>query len=526
MMNTKQTEALRNILFGLINDISNANVSIQNRKMWISWIMGDVKIPLSEFKQNLVQAFKILYTKRIQEQKIDVIPQAIKDILLAKDWLDIPKNNISNQVNDIKGISEATKAELILGFENDQNLIQQFLELRELYIGGTQVQERLGATTDSPLTAEGIQATVRAYLDPKVQYNRGVMYETGRGVTKDERTAFVWYKMAAAQGYLLAQSSLGSLYATGRGVTRDDRAAVRCFEEAAEAGDARAQFNLGIMYTTGRGIESRDALYYESRGRYWYEKAAEQKYAKAERNMGLMCETGRGGCIKSDEEAFWWYKKAAQNGDAIAQCALASMYAAGRGCNKDEQEALKWYVKAAHQGDARAQSQLKTIKEMAEGGNIRLQYQLGVMYLELEDVRDYAEAFRWFMKAAEQGNIEAQRRLGDIYNNGLGVTRDYSEAIKWYRMAKDKGDATAGSNLGAMYLHGTGVRPDPVVAFYLYKQAADKGNFEAKRQLADMYQGGIGVEKNVEMALTLRTELAQITRNSIQRFDSNYPPGI
>ena len=65
--------------------------------------------------------------------------------------------------------------------------------------------------------------------------------------------------------------------------------------------------------------------------------------------------------------------------------------------------------------------------------------------------QDYAEALRWFRKAAEQGNADAPNNLGAMYYNGYGVRQDYAEAVKWYRQAADQGNADAQNNLGAMY---------------------------------------------------------------------------
>ena len=41
---------------------------------------------------------------------------------------------------------------------------------------------------------------------------------------------------------------------------------------------------------------------------------------------------------------------------------------------------------------------------------------------------DRAEAMRWYRLAAEQGDAEAQRKLGNCYFAGRGVPRDYVEA--------------------------------------------------------------------------------------------------
>ena len=73
---------------------------------------------------------------------------------------------------------------------------------------------------------------------------------------------------------------------------------------------------------------------------------------------------------------------------------------------------------------------------------------------------DYAEAVKWYRKAAEQGQAEAQFTLGLFYYCGNGVKQDYTEAVKWYRKAAEQGDADAQCNLGYCYDCGHGVKQD------------------------------------------------------------------
>ena len=53
--------------------------------------------------------------------------------------------------------------------------------------------------------------------------------------------------------------------------------------------------------------------------------------------------------------------------------------------------------------------------------------------------KDYAEAVKWYRKAAEQGHAHAQFNLGWMYENGEGVAKDDYEAVKWYCMAAVQG---------------------------------------------------------------------------------------
>jgi hypothetical protein len=94
------------------------------------------------------------------------------------------------------------------------------------------------------------------------------------------------------------------------------------------------------------------------------------------------------------------------------------MYEKGQGVAQDYSEALGWYRKAAEQGNAIAQ------------------YNLGVMYANGQGVtQDHPEAIRWYRKAADQGNAKAQFYLGAMYAHGLGVAQDYVEAHMWLNLA-------------------------------------------------------------------------------------------
>ena len=63
-----------------------------------------------------------------------------------------------------------------------------------------------------------------------------------------------WYRKAAEQGFAEAQYNLGVCYNNGHGITQDYKQAVRWYRKAAEQGHARAQHNLGASYVNGEGV--------------------------------------------------------------------------------------------------------------------------------------------------------------------------------------------------------------------------------------------------------------------------------
>jgi TPR repeat protein len=60
--------------------------------------------------------------------------------------------------------------------------------------------------------------------------------------------------------------------------------------------------------------------------------------------------------------------------------------------------------------------------------------------------RSPAAAFQLTLQAAEQGYVPAQAMLGMLYANGKGVQQNYAEAGKWWRKAAEAGHAPARLN--------------------------------------------------------------------------------
>src|ERR1035438_1985783 len=86
------------------------------------------------------------------------------------------------------------------------------------------------------------------------------------------------------------------------------------------------------------------------------------------------------------------------------------------------------------------------------------------------------ESLKDLIARAEQGDSQAQVSLGNMYNNGQGVSKDYKEAARWYRLSAEQGYAPAQTILGFMYRDGRGVPQDPKEAVRWYRLAAEQGN--------------------------------------------------
>jgi TPR repeat protein len=133
----------------------------------------------------------------------------------------------------------------------------------------------------------------------------------------------------------------------------------------------------------------------------------------------------------------------------------------------------------------------------ANAGNQPAQRNLGVIYDQGLGVnKDPAQAALWFRKAAETGNRDATFQLATMYENGRGVPQDQKQAIDWYRKAALLGDADSQVKLGRAYMDGKVVDKDEGEASAWFQRAADQGNLYALNRLGAMYIDGRGVHKD------------------------------
>ncbi len=87
------------------------------------------------------------------------------------------------------------------------------------------------------------------------------------------------------------------------------------------------------------------------------------------------------------------------------------------------------------------------------------------------DRANLGTALKVWLPQAELGDKVAQTNVGEIYEKGLGTAPDYANAAKWYQKAADQGYPRALTNLGFLYEQGLGVAKDPVAALKLYRKA-------------------------------------------------------
>ena len=115
---------------------------------------------------------------------------------------------------------------------------------------------------------------------------------------------------------------------------------------------------------------------------------------------------------------------------------------------------------------------------------------------------NYKELHRLILLLAEQGNAKAQYNLGVMYDKGQGVPQDYKEAVKWFRLSAEQGDEIAQYNLGLMCFYGQGVPQDYVSAHMWFNLSGSNGNKSAihNRKVVEKKMSKQQIEKAQEMA--------------------------
>jgi len=189
---------------------------------------------------------------------------------------------------------------------------------------------------------------------------------------------------------------------------------IRDLAKKASGGCAESALRLYQRYLEGTGGAEKN---YEL-ARQWLTRAAELGDADAQCILGVANEEA--GELRV---AYEWYEKAAAQGDAVAEYNLGRCYKLGRGVELNRSKAAELSLKSALQGNAKAQCSYGS-------------------YLSSE-MHEFEEALKWFEKSAAQGNAIAMYNIGSFYFNGYGVQRSSSKAREWFAKASSNGDKDA-----------------------------------------------------------------------------------
>ncbi len=169
-------------------------------------------------------------------------------------------------------------------------------------------------------------------------------------------------------------------------------------------------------------------------------------------------------------------RRAAEGGDARAQCLMAAACAAGAGVRRDLAEAFRWYGLAAEQDNADGWFGLFSC------------YREGI-----GTPKDDVRAFECCRRAAELGCLSAIANMGLLLRQGLGCEADEAAAMEWLRQGADQGNVDSWHSLACL-LQAQGTTDAEREAFEWFHKAAEQGLAESQANVAILLETGTGCE--------------------------------
>lgn len=391
---------------------------------------------------------------------------------------------------------------------------------------------RFYAKTGNSREVSKLLVSAPADLQNEFPLEMGVIYDTGAGVTRDRAKAKGYFEAAAAKNIPEAFCRLGDLYSDDLSGMKNAAKAAEYYDKGVRAGSARCiesmvrtnladnqNRNYGKIFTLLNQVPA-ESLTDSSRvilaSFYLYGKGIEKNPAHAARILKtvkeprpklaraillgekletcghsvLMGETG----IKTHNTTLlsaaalmnlFYYGNLRALGVVSYTDALTK---AKRVCGANPGR----YI--LHDGDKDPGA-----PQTAEPTDAKAQYRLA---MHLFHAGDYAKAFEWMKKSADQKYFKAYNNLGIFHLMGVGTTVAADQAAKYLGYADSSGDYKATFNIAALQMNGIGMGKNPKKAFGYVKSAALQGNEMAVYYVSSLYARG-KADDNTDDAIRL-----------------------
>lgn len=322
--------------------------------------------------------------------------------------------------------------------------------------------------------------------DAKCMNGVGRFYNSGLVVDKDYSKAMQWYEQASTQGYYPAARNQAILYIKGNGIEKNIEKAIEIANTLRDNNPMLYYAVLGDIYR----IEEKPEIAVE-----YYMNAANLGDATSEYFYGTYLFQGKV-CKRNVILGVKYLRSAAKKGHAVANLQMARIFELGSDearVKQSDAQSVKKYKIAARKGSKKAQRKLAEI------------YKEGLLGVD----KNPKESFNWYLILAESGDTSAAFNVAYSYASGTGVDKNYEEAVKWYKVAVDSGSVAAMNNLAICYENGNGVEKNTETAFSLYYKSANAGNMVAANNLSICYQFGTGTPVKPEEALAWKEKVAR-----------------
>lgn len=381
-------------------------------------------------------------------------------------------------------------------------------------------------------------------------------FEIGADGKIDLVKAEEYYRRAIDEGHQTAPIRLGVLLSA---VDEKGADAEKWIRIAADAGEAIAQYKLGCLIYDNNEDDYDQAL-------EWFKKASDNENSSAsniagaiywekafdntgkEKALGYFEKAWKQGnknaivhlakCCYSLEDydsAMKWAEIGAEGGEAQSHYILANLHkdhlcASSLGVEKaifhfeaaselghaGSSYWLAEYYQGKHSGSKDKDKASHYLSQAVKQGHPAAQYDMAMYGFEHFGQEGFQSSLKLLMSAAEKNHPEACWLLGTYYLNGEGVKKDYSKALHYFKIAGDQNIPMAQLDMAMMIIRGQGTEANAEIGMNLLESlAADEQTFDivrrkAKYHLARIYRMGHSVEVNLDRAISLFAESAEM----------------
>ena len=356
------------------------------------------------------------------------------------------------------------------------------------YYLGKLYQEGLGVSKNLTKAHALFQQADAGYYFPASAALGKMLLSGENQIPAEPMKGLALLKKAAYAGETDALFELGQAYAHGKDVETNLNYAYGYYLIAALKGHMKAQYALGKLYFEGRGIPQD-----YSAALKWFARSANQGYVLAQVSLADIRMTNPR--LKNAAEAYGWYSIiAGYNLDEIGQKAIEKRDALAAGLDAkvlaDRQEKnSRWKPISAEESVPMKEKEETTIPTIpgfndvqslqdflvTEGYLLRDGQRFGIttqmvdMAIAKQNADDLTLAIE---KAARQGKREAFGYYGDLYKTRLN---NLAEAFVWYKKGAEAGDLYAEYQLAKMYCEGSGIQQPDASSCYAWLRLAQAG---------------------------------------------------
>ncbi len=311
--------------------------------------------------------------------------------------------------------------------------------------------------------------------EPMAQYAIGLFYFWGDMLLhfqKPSREEFIqcekqnaaealkWFRRSAEQGCIPAfRNAFNSVRNGVNGVEQNLEEALRWAETMDGKVDMRDYYHSLV-------------LEYQKLKRYadairWCERGHREGITVCTIDLGLAYLYGDRGVKEEDAEALRLFQIAAEAGDEYGCYNMGRCFYNGWGCEKDYGNAFYWFQEGFRRGHQTSKKYLAYCYFWGRGTEVNYELAVRMMTELLKERQDYPKELlgycclygkgigrdtirgkRLLEEATQEKNNLAWKFLGDMYDEGIGVSENISMAVSCYQKAADKGVAGAAEALG------------------------------------------------------------------------------